>query len=97
MIGCHRSATGVFLAFGILSIVVAAIRLWMGPAQLTSWMGQHVYLSQVGVISSIEKEDLASGHLVAPTHLGKLHLHGDMVDGLHNDSETMALRSGGAD
>lgn len=73
--GCYPAAAGVFLAIGILAWITGILRLWYGPAALTSWTGQHIYLSQVGVISGLEKqEDLASGYHVAPSQLGTLHL-----------------------
>lgn len=73
--GCFPAAAGVFMAVGIIAWILLGLRVYIGPAELTSWTGQHVYLSQVGVISGLEKqEDLASGYLAAPANLGRLHL-----------------------
>lgn len=73
--GCSPAAAGIFMTIGIIAWILVGLRVYIGPAELTSWTGQHVYLSQVGVISGLEKqEDLASGYLVAPANLGRLHL-----------------------
>lgn len=73
--GCYPTAAEAFLAIGIVALLIAILRVWAGPAELTSWTGQHVYLSQTGVISALQdQEALASGYLVAPPQLGKLQL-----------------------
>jgi hypothetical protein len=74
--GCYRSASATFLAVGIMAWLIAVLRIWVGLAGLTSWTGQHVYLSQTGVFSSLrDQDDLSSGYLVAPAKLGRLRLH----------------------
>lgn len=83
--GCYQSASATFLAIGILAVLIVILRVWIGPVALTSWTGQHVYLSQIGMISSVKnQEDLASGYHVAPTQLGRLHLRYSKVE----DSES---------
>lgn len=87
--GCYRSASVTFLAIGILAWLFGILRLWIGPAVLTSWTGQHIYLSRIGVISSLQsQDDLASEYLVAPAQLGRLHLRYPKME----DSESSNFR-----
>lgn len=74
--GCYIAASGAFLAVGIISILVAVLRIWAGPAELTSWTAQHVYLSQAGLLPSLaESSGLKSGYEVAsPEKLGFLRI-----------------------
>ncbi|KAH7127478.1 hypothetical protein EDB81DRAFT_951088 [Dactylonectria macrodidyma] len=76
--GCYFSAAYVFIIVGIISFLVALFRVWLGPVQVTSWMGQHVYMALRGAVS-IEGDpaDLASGYKVAPQGLGRLRLVSD--------------------
>ncbi|KAH7131574.1 hypothetical protein B0J13DRAFT_610690 [Dactylonectria estremocensis] len=76
--GCYFSAAYVFTIVGIISFLVAMFRVWLGPAQVTSWMGQHVYMALRGAVS-IEGDpaDLATGYKVAPQELGRLRLVSD--------------------
>lgn len=73
---CDHAAAGCFLALGLVALAITALRLYIGPAELTSWTGQHIYLSQSGAISAAleRRHDLASGYQVAPVGLGRLHL-----------------------
>lgn len=73
--GCYPAAARAFLAAGIVALLIAILRVWIGPAELTSWTGQHVYLSQAGMLLEQKNSDvLASGYHVAPRQLGRLHL-----------------------
>lgn len=73
--GCYKVAARIFMALGILAILVGLIRIWMGPPALTSWMGQHIYLSQSGAIALRGKaEELATGYEAASRETGLLRL-----------------------
>ncbi|KAF5005925.1 hypothetical protein FDECE_7683 [Fusarium decemcellulare] len=63
----------IFLTLGCLALLVAFIRVYVGPPVLTSWTGQHIFLVQSEAIS-MPQEDLASGHKAARVGLEKLKL-----------------------
>jgi hypothetical protein len=74
--GCYTPAAVGFVFVGLLSIATAALRIWVGPSELTSWTAQHVYLSQIGALNMMYKQDaLATGYQPAPAELGRLRLH----------------------
>ncbi|KAI9155578.1 hypothetical protein HJFPF1_08164 [Paramyrothecium foliicola] len=78
--GCYRPAAIVYIMFGIVAILVAAIRIWVGPPLLTSWTGQHIYLSSTGVTPRSGIKILASGYQVAPKDIGRLRLFNHKLD-----------------
>ena len=74
--GCYVSAAIVFVVLGCIAILVAIFRIWLGPPALTSWMGQHIYLTHTEAISlSGKATSLASGYQVAEHDLGRLRLY----------------------
>ena len=73
--GLYKVAAIVFLVIGIAAVATCGVRIWVGPPKVTSWMGQHFYLSQAGVIQAgQEVEKLATGYEVAPDNVGSLHV-----------------------
>ena len=66
--GCYVPVAGVVFSIGLLSIATAIARLWIGPPFLTSWTGQHVYLSQAGLFPNVMADaTLESGYDAAPS------------------------------
>ena len=74
--GSYYAAASAFLALGILALVIAVVRVAIGPPVLTSWMGQHVGLALSGAESDGPEvlEDMTSGYQVAGKNLGGLKL-----------------------
>ncbi|KAI8689338.1 hypothetical protein NCS55_00191000 [Fusarium keratoplasticum] len=73
--GLYKVAAIVFLVIGIAAVATCGIRIWVGAPKVTSWMGQHFYLSQAGIIQAgQEVEKLATGYEVAPDNVGSLHV-----------------------
>ncbi|KAF5125252.1 hypothetical protein E5D57_009939 [Metarhizium anisopliae] len=73
--GIWTIAAGVFLAIGLFSVLVGLIRVCIGPPILTSWMGQHVFLTKSGKVQfSMSQGDLATGYKAASAELGLLRL-----------------------
>ncbi|KAI6774696.1 hypothetical protein HG530_001454 [Fusarium avenaceum] len=71
--GCRPKAAGIFVGIGAFSILLGNVRICVGPPRLTSWVGQHVYLTQAGMIN-LDAEKLASGYIASPKHAGTLRL-----------------------
>lgn len=63
--GSYDEAAFTFIALGVLGLVLVVVRVFLGPAQLTSWMGQHVHLALEGMIQKDGAQRLASGHRAA--------------------------------
>ncbi|KAH7140909.1 hypothetical protein EDB81DRAFT_655389 [Dactylonectria macrodidyma] len=76
--GIMVAAAYAFLALGCLSILVAFVRVWVGPPALTSWMGQHIFLTQSGTVS-MPQQGLANGYTAARKGLGRLRLPKERV------------------
>ncbi|KAJ4235439.1 hypothetical protein NW757_013550 [Fusarium falciforme] len=75
--GLYKIAAIVFLVIGVAAVATCGVRVWVGPPKVTSWMGQHFYLSQSGIIQAgQEVEKLATGYEVAPDNVGSLHVGG---------------------
>ncbi|KAJ4205365.1 hypothetical protein NW759_014592 [Fusarium solani] len=75
--GLYKVAAIVFLVMGIAAVAICGVRIWVGPPKVTSWMGQHFYLSQAGIIQAgHDVEKLAMGYEVAPDNVGSLHVGG---------------------
>ncbi|RSL95901.1 hypothetical protein CDV31_013680 [Fusarium ambrosium] len=75
--GLYKVAAIVFLLIGAAAVVICGVRIWIGPAEVTSWMGQHFYLSQTGIIQVGQDIDkLATGYEVAPDNVGSLRVGG---------------------
>lgn len=70
--GCYQPADITFITLGIIAVVTAAVRIWVGPPRLTSWTAQHVYLARIRAISMVELEHFATGYEAAPRNLGSL-------------------------
>ncbi|KAK0714446.1 hypothetical protein B0T21DRAFT_352362 [Apiosordaria backusii] len=64
-VGCYPVASVIFIALAVLGYSLFLLRIFLGPAGLTSWMGQHVYLALEGKIQKDGSERLACGHKVA--------------------------------
>ncbi|KAK4220921.1 hypothetical protein QBC38DRAFT_524222 [Podospora fimiseda] len=60
-VGSYDKAAWTFILLGIIACLLAVFRVLSGPAQLTSWMGQHVYLALEGKIQKDGTEKLACG------------------------------------
>lgn len=64
--GSYRSVMGIFMSIGTFAYILVGVRMYLGPAELTSWMGQHIYLAGLGGKVPREKtQHLASGHQAA--------------------------------
>ncbi|KAK0714141.1 hypothetical protein B0T26DRAFT_649758 [Lasiosphaeria miniovina] len=63
--GSSSNAAMYFLILSFFSWLICFARLLLGPAKLTSWMGQHVYLALAGQIGKEGTEHLESGYRVA--------------------------------
>lgn len=64
--GSYYSVVYLFFGLGLFLYLLATVRMYLGPAELTSWMGQHVYLAGLGAKIPREATDhLASGYEVA--------------------------------
>ncbi|KAH6658789.1 hypothetical protein F5X68DRAFT_145873 [Plectosphaerella plurivora] len=73
--GSWIPAACIFVLIGSFSVLVAMLRVYVGPPILTSWMGQHVYLAETGKIQfSFPRDELASGFTAASNGLGVLKL-----------------------
>jgi len=46
--GSYYTVTYIFSALGFFAYFIIFVRMVLGPAELTSWMGQHVYLALAG-------------------------------------------------
>ncbi|KAK4218892.1 hypothetical protein QBC37DRAFT_274285 [Rhypophila decipiens] len=55
--GSYYNVTFLFGSLAVITYVVIVIRMALGPAELTSWMGQHVYLALAGNLK-LKKQDL---------------------------------------
>ncbi|CRK25114.1 hypothetical protein BN1723_013498 [Verticillium longisporum] len=80
-VGCHYVAAKAFIALGCLAILVGLTRIVIGPPQLTSWIGQHLYMHQANGTSLLkesqhdeELERLSTGYEVAGRTAGTLRL-----------------------
>ncbi|RSL94610.1 hypothetical protein CDV31_014240 [Fusarium ambrosium] len=73
-IGCYTVASRIFLIIGIGAFLVVQVRVTIGPAPLTSWMGQHVYLALNGYTSTLGREDLLRGQDAASDEFARLML-----------------------
>ncbi|KAK4158861.1 hypothetical protein QBC43DRAFT_363052, partial [Cladorrhinum sp. PSN259] len=71
--GSYEKAAWIFITLSIIAYLLAASRLYVGPAQLTSWMGQHVYLALEGRIQRDGSDKLACGRQPA-RDLGTLRI-----------------------
>lgn len=93
--GCYQPAAVAYLILGIVAITTMVVRILVGPADITSWTGQHVYLSQTGAITVNEGQGdmLASGYSVAPVGLGRLKLDNALRMKVRADSESQHLVS----
>lgn len=72
--GSYYAAARAFMALGILAIVIAVLRVVIGPPVLTSWMGQHVSLALLSgtAYEGLDGlEGMASGYQVAARNLGR--------------------------
>lgn len=76
VIGCDVAAAAIFVVMGCLAAVTMAVRIIAGPAEITSWTAQHLYLARAGVISMDETQCglLVSGYRVAPAGLGRVKI-----------------------
>lgn len=75
IMGAYPAAAGVYLTVGIVALVLAILRVCIGPPELTSWTGQHISFSQSGAISELQNQEvLTSGYDVAPPQLGRLRI-----------------------
>jgi len=74
--GSYHVVMYLFIIIGVFAYGVVGARMYLGPAELTSWMGQHVYLAGLGgKIPREATEHLAGGHHVAEeTQLGMLRV-----------------------
>lgn len=77
--GCYLQVAEGLFAAGILAIILAVVRIVMGPPLLTSWMGQHVHLALIAGAGEPTGEDqrvaVLTGYGVARRrHLGALKL-----------------------
>ncbi|CAP64509.1 uncharacterized protein PODANS_5_7930 [Podospora anserina S mat+] len=64
-VGGYSQAAVIFIILGVIGCSLILVRLYLGPAGITSWMGQHVYLALEGRIQRDGSEILACGHQVA--------------------------------
>ncbi|KAK4198329.1 hypothetical protein QBC40DRAFT_298586 [Triangularia verruculosa] len=64
-VGAYRQAGIFFITLSVAACLLVITRLCLGPAGLTSWMGQHVYLALDGKVQKEGSEILACGHRVA--------------------------------
>lgn len=73
---CMQLAARTFVAVGIAAMVIFCLRILIGPPQLTSWMGQHVYLVRTGhtAMGDSACEKLGNGRQIADSSVGKLRL-----------------------
>ncbi|KAM7193884.1 hypothetical protein V8F33_007570 [Rhypophila sp. PSN 637] len=55
--GSYYNVTFLFGTLAIITYLVIVIRMALGPTELTSWMGQHVYLALAGNLK-LKKQDL---------------------------------------
>lgn len=74
--GSYHSISYLFISFGVFAYLLISARMYLGPAELTSWMGQHVYLAGLGAKIPKEATDhLASGHQAAiGSELGRIRV-----------------------
>ena len=56
VIGCYVAAAGIFMGMGCLALVTMVLRIIAGPAEITSWTAQHLYLARAGAISMDETQ-----------------------------------------
>lgn len=79
--GCIVSIAAIVFVIGILALLTLAVRMIVGPAELTSWTGQHIFLLQAGLTPDLKDVGgLESGYNVAPASgLGRLVLHGSLL------------------
>ncbi|KAK0671534.1 hypothetical protein QBC41DRAFT_363165 [Cercophora samala] len=64
-VGSYSQAAVIFVLLGVIGCSLIVLRLYLGPAGITSWMGQHVYLALEGKIQRDGAEILACDHRVA--------------------------------
>jgi hypothetical protein len=73
--GAWIPASCIFMLIGFFAVLVALVRVYVGPPILTSWMGQHVYLAQTSAVRFLmSRDELATGYQAASAGLGKLKL-----------------------
>ncbi|KAK4206529.1 hypothetical protein QBC37DRAFT_300635 [Rhypophila decipiens] len=77
--GSYQSIIYLFISLGLFAYILIAYRMYLGPAELTSWMGQHVYLAGLGGKVPKEATDhLADGHRAAmESKLGRVRIKAD--------------------
>ncbi|KAM7210263.1 hypothetical protein V8F06_014357 [Rhypophila decipiens] len=64
--GSYQSIIYLFISLRLFAYILVAFRMYLGPPELTSWMGQHVYLAGLGGKIPKEATDhLADGHTAA--------------------------------
>ncbi|KAM7222513.1 hypothetical protein V8F06_002007 [Rhypophila decipiens] len=80
--GSYYNVTFLFGVLAVITYLVIVIRMALGPAELTSWMGQHVYLALAGNLK-LKKQDLGVASDVEKT--GKCELDTGRAYG-HNGS-----------
>ncbi|CAG9947241.1 unnamed protein product [Clonostachys rosea f. rosea IK726] len=89
-IGLHIGAAIIFCLVGIIALVTLGVRIWIGPPSLTSWIAQHIHLSQMGVLSlEDDQKTLENPYLAAPHDLWRLHTkgYGEVEDSETSDTE----------
>jgi hypothetical protein len=94
--GCYFVAAVCYILAGALGIILAVVRVWFGPPELTSWAAQLAYLALAGAVTLNESLDmLATGYEVAPRGLGTLPLRGSpaarSVDGGDDGDESTSV------
>lgn len=73
-IGCCMVAFRILLIIGVEAFLVVQARVTIGPAPLTSWMRQHVYLTLNGYTLRLGREDLLPGQAAASDEFARLML-----------------------
>ncbi|KAK4208734.1 hypothetical protein QBC37DRAFT_443764 [Rhypophila decipiens] len=64
--GSYQSIIYLFISLGLFAYILVAYRMYLGPAELTSWMGQHVYLAGLGgKVPTKATDHLADGYRAA--------------------------------
>ncbi|KAK3330039.1 hypothetical protein B0H66DRAFT_611269 [Apodospora peruviana] len=73
--GSYLKAAFVFLLLGLFAFVIVVVRVLLGPAELTSWTGQHVCIALSGKLPKDGAEHMASGFRAAcRSELGLLRI-----------------------
>ncbi|KAM7219417.1 hypothetical protein V8F06_005151 [Rhypophila decipiens] len=77
--GSYQSIIYLFISLGLFAYILVAFRMYLGPAELTSWMGQHVYFAGLGgKVPKEAKDHLADGYRAAmQSELGRVRIKAD--------------------